>query len=115
MACFIVPLTQAIATTAYRKTCEHKAAQGFSRDTFVSRNLKTLELMLWGGSLMLIVDHILNGELTWMYPFFTALATEGGGAVMLREMLTVGLPMSLLVTAVWVLWAYIKEHRTVKA
>jgi len=110
MACFIVPLTQAIATTAYRK---HVATTG--KDTFVTRNLKTLELMLWGGSLMLILDHIINGEVTWQYPFFTALATEGGGIVMLREMLTVGIPMSLLVTAVWAIICLIKEKKAIKA
>ena len=105
MACFIVPLTQAVATTIYRKTTKHQ-------ESFVGRNLKTLELMLWGGSLMLIVDHIINGEVTYMYPFFTALETEGGGLVMLREMLTVGIPMSVLVTAVWAIWCYAKERKT---
>ena len=116
MACFIVPLTQAIATTAYRKQLERKAlvGQGTRNDSFVSRNLKTLELMLWGGSIMLIIDHIINGEVTWMYPFFTALEVEGGAAVMLREMLTVGLPMSIIVTAVWAAWCYFKERKTVK-
>lgn len=104
MACFIVPLTQAVATTIYRKTTKHQ-------ESFVGRNLKTLELMLWGGSLMLIVDHIINGEVTYMYPFFTALETEGGGLVMLREMLTVGVPMSVLVTAVWAIWCYAKERK----
>jgi hypothetical protein len=105
MACFIVPLTQAVATTIYRKTTKHT-------DSFVGRNLKTLELMLWGGSLMLIVDHIINGEVTYMYPFFTALETEGGGLVMLREMLTVGVPMSVLVTLVWAVYCYAKERKT---
>ena len=103
--CFLVPLTQAVATTIYRKTTKHQ-------ESFVGRNLKTLELMLWGGSLMLIVDHIINGEVTYMYPFFTALETEGGGLVMLREMLTVGVPMSALVTAVWAIWCYAKERKT---
>ena len=105
MACFIVPLTQAVATTIYRKTTKHT-------DSFVGRNLKTLELMLWGGSLMLVVDHIINGEVTYIYPFFTALQTEGGGLVMLREMLIVGLPMSLAVTAIWAIWCYAKERKT---
>ncbi len=108
MACFIVPLTQAVATTIYRKTTKNT-------DSFVGRNLKTLEQMLWGGSLMLIVDHIINGEVTYMYPFFTALETEGGGLVMLREMLTVGVPMSVLVTLVWAVYCYAKERKTVQA
>ena len=108
MACFIVPLVQAAATTAYRKST-HRT------DTFVGRNLMTLEKMLWGGSLMLIVDHIINGEVTWMYPFFTALESEGGGIVMLKEMLTVGVPMSVVVTVVWAIYCYLKERKAVKA
>ena len=103
MACFIVPLTQAIATTAYRKHNTHT-------DSFVGRNLKTLEQMLWGGSIMLIIDHIINGELTWIFPFFTALEAEGGGLVMLREILTVGFPLSIAVTLVWAVWCYAKEQ-----
>ena len=60
---------------------------------------------------MLIVDHIINGELTWKFPFFTALELEGGGAVMLREMLTVGVPMSLTITAIWAVYAILKERK----
>ena len=71
--------------------------------------------MLWGGSLMLIVDHIINGEVTWMYPFFTALETEGGGLVMLNEMLTVGVPMSVRHTAFGLSGAMLKNAKTVKA
>ena len=66
--------------------------------------------MLWGGTVMLIVDHVVNGELTWRFPFFTALDQAGGGAVMLREILTVGVPMSLVLTAVWVVYALLKER-----
>ena len=107
MACFIVPLTQALATTAYRK----RAA--LSNDTFIGRNLRSLELMLWGGSIMLIVDHIINGELTWRFPFFTALGQTGGGAVMLREMLTVGVPISVVITLTWLVYALLKEQKTI--
>lgn len=116
MACFIIPLTQAIATTAYRKHLERAQAQPAHdlKSTFTS-NLMTLEMMLWGGSLMLIIDHILSGELTWIFPFFTALEAEGGGLVMLREMLTVGVPMSLVVTAVWAVWCLIKGRKAIKA
>jgi hypothetical protein len=120
MACFIVPLTQAIATTAYRKRVENQKmltstpANAQTNDSFVIRNLKTLEQMLWGGSLMLVVDHIINGELTWRFPFFTALETEGGGLVMLQEMLTVGVPMSVIVTLGWAGWCYLKETQNAK-
>ena len=103
MACFVAPLVQAIATSALRKWGK--------KDGFVGRNLASLELMLWGGSVMLIVDHIINGELTWKFPFFTALSETGGGAVMLREMLTVGVPMSVIITLVWAVYALVKEPK----
>ena len=109
MSCFIVPLTQAIATSAYRKT--HKNSIESAEASVLKRNLPALEKMLWGGSVMLIVDHIINGEVTWRYPFFTALEEAGGGAVMLREMLTVGVPMSLVITAVWAVYALAKERK----
>ena len=109
MSCFIVPLTQAIATSAYRKT--HKNSIESPDASALKRNLPALEKMLWGGSVMLVVDHIINGELTWRFPFFTALENAGGGAVMLREMLTVGVPMSLVITAVWAVYALAKERK----
>lgn len=103
MCCFLVPLAQAVATTVYRKV--HNSGE----------KVRTLEKMLWGGSIMLIVDHIINGELTWQYPFFTALTDAGGGSVFLRELLTVGVPMSLAITAVWGIWALVRERRAAKA
>ncbi len=60
---------------------------------------------------MLVVDHVINGEVTWRYPFFTALESAGGGEVMLKEMLTVGLPMSVVLTLVWMGYAFVKERR----
>ena len=109
MACFIVPLVQAVATTVYRK--RHAAEIAAPGASVLKHRLPDLEKMLWGGTLMLIVDHVINGELTWRFPFFTALDQAGGGAVMLREMLTVGVPMSLVLTAAWLVWAVVKEKQ----
>ena len=109
MACFIVPLTQAIATSAYRKINAKKIeAHGAGP---LMRQIPALEKMLWGGSVMLVVDHIINGEVTCRYPFFTALESAGGAEVMLKEMLTVGLPMSVVLTLVWIGYALLKERR----
>ena len=80
MCCFLVPLTQAIATSAYRKTNEKNIENAASP---LKRHLPALE-------------------------------KTGGVYVMLREMLTVGLPMSLVLTAVWAVWAILKERREVK-
>ena len=108
MSCFVVPLVQAAVTSTIRKSNEKNNRSDHSAFT---RHLPALEKMLWGGSAMLIVDHIINGELTWRFPFFTALENAGGGAVMLREMLTVGVPMSLAITAIWTVYALVKERR----
>ena len=106
MGCFIVPLVQAIGTTIYR--AGHKTS---SKDSVLRRNVPALEKMLWGGSVMLIVDHIANGELTPQFPFLTALGQSGGMEVLLKEMLTVGVPMSVAITLVWAIWALLKERR----
>ena len=107
MSCFIVPMAQAIVTSAYRKVNEKSIK---TADSALKRQIPALEKMLWGGTVMLIVDHIINGELTWQYPFFTALET-GGFPVMLRELITVGVPMSLTLTAVWAVYAILKERK----
>ena len=107
MACFIVPMVQAIATSIYCKTAKKSISSPDA--ALLKRQLPALEKMLWGGTIMLIVDHIINGELTWRFPFFTALGVEGGAATMLHEMLTVGLPISVAVTAVWAVWTLIKR------
>ena len=108
MSCFVVPLTQALLTSAYRKANEKTIETSHSA---LKHHVPALEKMLWGGSVMLIVDHVINGELTWRFPFFTALEQAGGGAVMLREMLTVGVPMSLTITLLWIVYALIKERK----
>ena len=95
-------------TSAYRKANEKTIETSHSA---LKHHIPALEKMLWGGSVMLIVDHVINGELTWRFPFFTALEQAGGTAVMLREMLTVGVPMSLAITAIWAVYALVKTHK----
>ena len=99
-------MAQAIVASAYRKVYEKSIE---TADSALKRQIPALEKMLWGGTVLLIVDHILNGELTWRYPFFTALDGAEGFRIMLREMLTVGVPMSLVLTAVWTVYALIKK------
>ncbi len=103
MACFIAPLVEAIAVTAIRKS-------GLKGNSPYLQHLPDLEKMLWGGTLMLIVDHIINGELTWTFPFFTSLGQTGGAAILWREVLTVGVPMALALTAAWAVWVALKSH-----
>ena len=88
MSCYIVPLVEAAAVSICRKA-------GW-KTGFIGRNLASLEKMLWGGSVMLIVDHAINGELFVWTPM---------------EMLKVGLPMSVVLTLVWAVWALLKERK----
>ena len=88
MSCYLVPLTQAALTSVCRR-CGLKSG-------FIGRNLESLEKMLWGGSVMLIVDHAINGELFAWTP---------------KEMLTVGVPMSVAITLLWIIIALIKEKK----
>ena len=94
MSCLLAPLAQAIVTSVIRKA-NAKAVADPSASPFL-RQLPALEKMLWGGSVMLIVDHAINGELfTWM-PL---------------EILKVGVPMCLVLTAVWAVWVLMKARQ----
>lgn len=106
MCCFLVPMAQAIATSVYRK---HNSQDINSCSSLLKHNIPGLEKMLWGGTVMLIVDHIINGEVTWRFPFFTALNQVDGWQIMLKEMLTVGVPMSLVLTAFWAATVYLRS------
>ena len=77
----------------------------------MKHHIPALEKMLWGGSVMLIVDHILSGELSWRFPFFTAVNEVGGAEVFFRELLGVGVPMSLAISVVWAVYAFVKMRR----
>ncbi len=86
-------MTQAIVTSAYRKARSGAIEKSGS---VLLHNIPALEKMLWGGTVVLLVDHLIHGEL------FT---------FSLKELLTVGLPMSVVLTAVWAGWAYLKERK----
>ena len=107
MACFIAPLAEAVVVTIIRSVNKQPSSA-------LGRQLPSLEKMLWGGTLMLIVDHIINGEVIFKFPFFTALTETDGTALMLREILTVGVPMAAVLTVAWVVYALIKERKAVQ-
>ena len=58
MCCFLVPLAQAVGATVYRR------CSGVSGGV-LKRNVPALEKMVWGGSVVVIVDRIIKGEVTW--------------------------------------------------
>ena len=97
MACFTAPLAQALVVTAAKSVCKDGAAR--PRNPFV-RRLGWLQKMLFGGSFLLAIEHVWHGEITWRYPFLTAVK-DGETAEMCHEIATVGVAMAVLITVVW--------------
>ena len=112
MACFLVPMTEAVVLTVAQKVLEKRegtqayrvtSADGYTMEkTPFSKKLGWLNRLLWGGSALLAFEHLWHGEIVPFFPFLTA-ATEGPEAVaeMLGEMGSVGVSMAVLITVVW--------------
>ncbi len=114
MACFIVPAAEAIVATAIAKNAEKKekyteahievgteAVAEEPKRTPLTRKLKWLSNMLWGGAVLLLFEHIWHGEIVPYPPFLSAMNNAADTAEMLHEMATVGVTMAVLITAVW--------------
>lgn len=111
MACFLVPLTEAIIVSAADKVLAKRNADDVLKTSKesksievkvpLSRKIKWLKNMLFGGSALLAFEHVWHGEVTPFFPFLTAMADKGETVQMLREIATAGVSMALLVTAVW--------------
>ena len=106
MACFTVPAATAIGVAVARHIVKHKEKKEVTSNSTdnmkTSKKLGILELALFGGSFLLAGEHILHGEVTFTFPFLTAI-NEGPDAVrtMLFEMGTVGVSMALTIVLVW--------------
>lgn len=112
MACFIVPVTEALITTIATKVLEKKEKKQEvavekgqlsvtnHREHF-SGKLKRLNGLLWGGSGLLAFEHLWHGEIQPFFPFLTGAANPTDMAEMLHEMSTVGVSMAVAVTLVW--------------
>lgn len=84
MCCFAAPAATAVVTTVMKKKIPKEYEIG------------KLNTMLWGGVAMLVVDHIVSGELVPYFPFVTKSWAE-----IWPEILQVGVPMTLLIVAIW--------------
>jgi ABC-type uncharacterized transport system permease subunit len=114
MACFLVPVAEAVVMTVINKAAKSKETEpaalkvdtdngSFETESKISfsRKLKWLTNMLWGGSVLLAFEHVWHGEVVPWFPFLTAASDPVEASVMLSEMATVGVSMAVLVTAVW--------------
>lgn len=84
MACFLVPTAAAIVTTAVSKKIPERY------------HMNWLNSMLWGGVVMLAVEHVSRGEIVPYPPFLTAGLPE-----VFPEMMRVGIPMTLIIFLIW--------------
>ena len=100
MACVIVPAAQAVVVSAAAKVAS-KNPSAFAKNPFVKR-LPWLSNLLWGGSVLLVFEHVWHGEIVPFFPFLTAAESSLETAEMLREMATNGTSMALLCTGAWV-------------
>lgn len=51
---------------------------------------------------MLLIEHVWHGEIVPFYPFFTAASDPEITKVMINEILTVGVSMDIVLTALWI-------------
>ena len=97
MACFIAPMSLAVVTTVFKKK--------------IPENLKIgwLNIMIWGGVIMLAVEHIAHGEVVLYPPFLTAMQTPAEIPVMLQEMATVGGTMTIAIVSIRLVMVFISQ------
>lgn len=113
MACFMVPMAEALVATAVSKVIKRKEEQkeiqeiegGLIKDTGSCHgwphHIKRLSNFLWGGSGLLAFEHLWHGEIVPYFPFLTATNNPADFAKMLHEMSTVGVTMAVVVTLFW--------------
>ena len=102
MACFAAPAALAIVTTAFRKSIP------------VEYHINWLNAMLWGGVAGLALEHAANGEIVPYFPFITALANPADTAIMLHEILTAGMAMTVVCVAVWAVMVMVASRMEAK-
>ena len=98
MACLVAPATVALITNVFKKKIPAKY------------HIEWLNFMLLGGTVMLIVDHIISGELVPYAPFFTA-----GPSKIFFEILHVGVPMTLTTIVLWAIMVVVANFKTISS
>jgi len=100
MSCFIVPATATIVTTSMRKKIPQKY------------HIEWLNSMLWGGVVMLAVEHYTHGEILPFPPFLTAMQNPADIFMILKELATIGGAMTVAIFAVWTVMVLIANTVT---
>lgn len=120
MACFVVSAAAGVGVAIARHAVKHSEKkktnagiapkiEKFGSDTKWSKKLAYLELMLFAGSFILAIEHIIHGEIVPFPPFFTAIS-EGGEIEMLKEMGTAGVAMLGILVVVWGIGVLVSDY-----
>lgn len=121
MACFLVSAAEAVVVTVAEKVEKKKELKAAETNTEItpeikekvkiplSRKLKWLSWMLWGGAVLLMFEHVWHGEVVPWFPFLTAMSNPADAGEMFREMATVGVAMAALITLVWVVMCIVAD------
>ncbi len=97
MACFTVPAATGLITTVLRKK--------FPQEMHVD----WLNKMIFGGTIALGIEHIAHEEIVFWPPFLTAMSSPEATGEMLKEMLLVGVPMTLAIIMAWIALVFVYE------
>lgn len=114
MACFLVPMGEAIVATAVQKVVENKEKKVGGERTKTtglswSQRLSWLNKLLWGGVILLALEHVWHGEVVPWPPFLTAMENPADISPMLHEMAIFGGAMAITITVVWGIMILIAE------
>ncbi len=132
MACFTVSLAEGLVAGGValalhilsKKEIEKRIAAGENQEEITtttgkwSKRVASLSYITLGGSALLAFEHIWHGEITFTFPFLTAVS-EGVEAtnIMLNEIATTGVLMAVLCTVFWgviTLFSILREKKAAK-
>ncbi len=118
MACFLVSAAEGAIVKVFEKVEEKReikrleAGEEITKKASIplSKKLRWLSNMLFGGSALLAFEHIWHGEVVPWFPFLSAMSDSADAAEMFREMATVGVSMAGLITCVWIVMCIVSEY-----
>jgi len=125
MACFLVPMAEAVMTDILINRMDRgdahsnknsKTSFGYApvtRFSVGSHEFRWLSQLLWGVSLILMLEHLWTGEVTLSFPFLTALSSYAGTMVMIDEISTTGVMTSILTTFIWFVTVFISGRTSI--
>ncbi len=98
MACFLVPMAFGVLATIFGKKASAKL------------HMNWLNLLLWGGSIGMALEHVAHREIVLSPPFLTAASSWSEAAVMIKEMATIGTAMLVGIIAVWAIMVVVHDR-----